>query len=355
MIPRVRMSHYCARAGSRSTQQAGPRHLARPGFTMIEILVVIAILAVLFAILLVAIQKVREAASRARCQANLHNIALAMHNHHDMEGSFVGGGWGRKWIGAPQKGKGHGSKPHDEPGGWIFQLLPYVEEQGLHDMGDGLKGARLHAALAQRAGTPVTIFNCPSRRTGGPYPCPGGKGSDFRETGPVKIYLHARADYAANAGSVEQLDLGDGPPDLAQGDDPNYPWPDTSSLSGVCFLRSEIAFPAITRGLSHTYLVGEKYVEPASYYMGGPGDCDNMFVGYSENNFRSTSQPPMRDQNGAGSLAIFGSAHGSGCNFAYCDGSVRVVSYTVDPTMHMEAGNRNALSLAFVFGKQNLD
>ncbi|HJZ54915.1 MAG TPA: DUF1559 domain-containing protein, partial [Gemmataceae bacterium] len=101
------------------------------GFTLIELLVVIAIIALLLGLLLPALQKVREAAARLRCQNNLKQLALGVHAFHDNQGIYP------TYNGvAPYTGSGaptQASNPKAVYGSWLVHVLPYIEQGGLYN------------------------------------------------------------------------------------------------------------------------------------------------------------------------------------------------------------------------------
>ncbi len=117
-----------------------PHHQTRPyltrrdrhAFTLIELLVSIAIIGILVGILLPAVQAAREAARRMVCQNHLKQIGLGFHMHHSSIGWLPTGGWGWDWTGDADRGF-----DERQPGGWTYNLLPFIEQNDLHDIDRG--------------------------------------------------------------------------------------------------------------------------------------------------------------------------------------------------------------------------
>ena len=154
-----------------------------------------------------------------------------------------------------------------------------------------------------------------------------------------------RSDYAANAGDTDLVYQWLGPVPYATGDAPGYPWPSPSNYTGIQFVRSEIKIADITDGTSNTYMVGEKYLNSDLYFTGtDPADDQSMFSGFNNDNSRSSDPvygPPSQDMPGYSNEGLWGSAHAEGFNMAFCDGSVRWINYSIDPTTHRYLGNRH--------------
>jgi prepilin-type N-terminal cleavage/methylation domain-containing protein len=122
------------------------------GFTLIELLVVIAIIAILIGLLLPAVQKVREAAARTKCQNNLKQIGLALHNHHDSKGTFPTSG--TLTVAKPIPATNAPANHHT----WLTFLLPYVEQAPLYNATNILQPAWGQGIVS----TDIALLHCPS-------------------------------------------------------------------------------------------------------------------------------------------------------------------------------------------------
>ncbi|HVA47060.1 MAG TPA: DUF1559 domain-containing protein [Pirellulales bacterium] len=321
-----------------SKQQFDELQRIRPrrALTLIELLVVIAIIGILVALLLPAVQAAREAARRVQCVNHLKQYAIATHGHVDVTGYYPTGGWGWDWVGDPNRGT-----DERQPGGWNFNLQPYMEQTQTYGLGAGLDGPQQAAALTRMVRTYERYFNCPTRRGGQLFLNAFGGGFVAYNAGPSDEV--ARLDYAVNVGDQLLDEYDGGPASLATGDDPAYPWPDTSGLTGVCFRRSRVRPADLSDGSSCTYLIGEKYLNPDAYYSGtDAADNEDAYVGFDNDICRTTvaGRTPMLDTKGFADTFRFGSAHPVTFNMAFCDGSVHSIAYTIDGEVHRRLGNR---------------
>jgi prepilin-type N-terminal cleavage/methylation domain-containing protein len=324
----------------RSPRRPLPRRprLGRPthGFTLVELLVVIAIIGILVALLLPAIQSAREAARRTQCINNLKQIGLSSINHHDTHGFLPTGGWRWYWSGDPDYGY-----DHRQPGGWIYNTFAFIEEPNLRDLGSGLTGPHKKLALTTLNSTPLSYLFCPSRRPAQTYPNTYSPGNAYPVT------KSGRTDYAANGGTstppwLEFLLGSDGKPA------PNVQYPDPKSCNGAICMAAVVPYKKITDGTTHTYLVGEKRLDPAHYYDGQDHDDNNpVYCGYDWDFQRWTGeatpvhlQLPPRVDGTPSDYLTFGSAHATGYNTVMCDGSVHTIAYDIDPTIHSALGSR---------------
>jgi prepilin-type N-terminal cleavage/methylation domain-containing protein/prepilin-type processing-associated H-X9-DG protein len=303
----------------------------RSAFTLIELLVVIAIIAVLVGLLLPAVQKVREAANRMKCQNNLKQIGLALHSYHDSQHSF------------PPSRDSLGNSGHS-------RLLPYLEQDALY------KSINFNARYddptnAVPLGTTVNVFLCPSD-VNAPIPA-GLAGNNYRANEGTSLAFGYGPDETQNASlpppngpffensKYRMADILDGTSNTAAfsehilGDFTNaiateqadtfwpktYPaTPDEAMSMCMAIDWTDLQYQRIST-VGAPWLRG--YHSTTSYYHSAPPG------------FRSCMFPPGRI------MTTANSRHTGGVNVLLCDGSVRFVSYNVDLLAWRALGTRN--------------
>jgi prepilin-type N-terminal cleavage/methylation domain-containing protein len=332
----------------------------RKGFTLVELLVVIAIIGILVSLLLPAIQAAREAARRSQCVNNLKQVSLGAMNHESAFKAFPSTGLGHGWVGDPNYGHGR-----TQPGGWIYNTLPFIEEQVIHDMGLGVGTSSTDPArkkiFAERAPMTIKTMICPSRRGGGPYANRNAPGlMSFSNQDGAAVF--ARSDYAGNLGDGKTATFPGGsgpesPPTDYQLEFSDIKW-FGKYATGVFTYGTLNRLKSITDGLSKTYCVGEKWLRPADYENGmNSGDDQSMYSGMDRDNLRwargrhtitvpSTEElsemPPIPDTIGDNRDydGHFGGPHNGVVLMGMCDGSVHAISFDIDPTTHGRLGSR---------------
>ncbi len=289
------------------------------GFTLVELLVVISIIGMLVGLLLPAVNMAREAGRRVTCENNLKQLSTAIGGHVTTLGFYPSGGLGIGVAGDPNIGPGA-----KQPGGWIYQILPYMDGAAMHDWGKGNTSLTASCSTA-RVQTPLPYLYCPSRRAGQAYANGNASGTSATVSG--------RTDYAANGGNF-YLQNG-----LASG------------FNGIVGFGSQVRDAMITDTKETTYLVGEKYMAPENYLSGSdPGDLGSAMSGddVSLTRWGSTTWLPSMDRQSfnnppANPTYIFGSAHGAGWHAAFCDGHVQLIGWGLDPTTHQTMASRNGV------------
>ncbi|NLF70154.1 MAG: DUF1559 domain-containing protein [Candidatus Anammoximicrobium sp.] len=283
---------------------------AASGFTLVELLVVIAIIGILVALLLPAIQAAREAARRSQCVNNLKQLAVAVHNHHDVHGRFP-------------------YQPADPDGvaalGWQWgaQLFPFVELQAVYD-DIGVKSrtaeAYFQAVLAGSAvdhrTTVLPVFICPSCNMDNVRKDRGSPDAWYSYAYNGIDYQAAKSNYLAiigfshwgGAGSsrINGKSLG------------------VYALGTMLPEGKDITLKSIVDGTSNTFLLCEG---------GGHRAAIGTILlasatGHGVNHNRTVSWP-INSPTHEGRLRGASSAHPGGANFALADGSIRFVNETI--------------------------
>ena len=283
----------------------------RHGFTLVELLVVIAIIAILIALLLPAVQAAREAARRSQCLNNFKQIGVAFHNYHSAHGRFA--------PGLVYHHSGQYPGPHGDfygPGFCVY-LLPFLEETNIADEydweGDGLWGVYGPNNVYVGANR-IEVFLCPSDpqdellnigSTANPY-----------YNDPVKGIVWWNTNVAGVADSFSAWEVQSNPLSRA-----------INNGDGMLMNLRAFRVSQVFDGTSNTLMAGE-------ITNGEPGSESGL--PWAHWNLGS----PFLGINGPGTIPgegvssrtgdDFSSFHPGGCHFLRADGSVQMVSENID-------------------------
>jgi prepilin-type N-terminal cleavage/methylation domain-containing protein len=326
------------------------------GFTLVELLVVIAIIGVLVALLLPAVQAAREASRRSQCLSNLRQIAIGCHNFQTAKGSFPSaGGVVEQFFNPDELSK---PKYGYEGASWMYQILPYIEQQSLYNLrrGDGAANAGfVKTGLAEKT---VSLYNCPSRDPNARYVVHG-------------VNIYALGDYAgvmANwndpgwAGFAWQTSR---PPNEGEEE---FVWTGilvkggqvNKSAGPQIWKFQKVDFKSIEDGSSNTILLAEKavradawtvtninpfpYWEIYGYYTGADWPVMRLFGAIRPQGPNPSPEIPILGDSDRRTLGYehgFGSAHPTVICTVWGDGATRAISMSADLYILDQLGKRS--------------
>lgn len=159
---------------------------------------VLGVVSMLAGILLPALQAARESARLTSCRNHVAQLSKGLLAHESALQYFPSGGWGPQWLGVAER-----ANDSSQPGGWVFGVLPSIEEKDLRNAVVGVTAASAESACAKLVATAIPIFACPTRRTAKPLYVPSTvprfSGSGNLSVGPA---LATRSDYAINSSAT---------------------------------------------------------------------------------------------------------------------------------------------------------
>ncbi|MEX0614036.1 MAG: DUF1559 domain-containing protein [Pirellulales bacterium] len=296
--------------------------------------------------MLPAIQAARESARLKQCMNNLKQIGLASQLVLDTYKTFPSAGIG-PWPDIILRNNAVAA-PAEQEIGWGFQILPFIEEQGVHGLRSPAADPNSFLALdvEQVVGSKiVSFYYCPSRRA----PTALSTGTAGSEKPRYLI------DYACSVPTHLFLDSG-AAPKFHYGEywclNPNGPHDRNLDGSVKCIALGIIVRSPrygtptkpsqVIDGLSSTMMYGEKWLQLGAYETGADWDDRGWTDGYDWDIVRSTASPPRPDDSNPDAIDpyMMGGVHPSGFNACFGDGSIHFIAWDVDPITYNRWGNR---------------